>query len=210
MRDEKYLTKASKFLALVLRHKPSEANIYVDNHGWANVKLLLKGINDNWGPLTLTELEAIVEKDDKGRYAFDKYHERIRAVQGHSFPVDLELESQIPPEILYHGTSDKYIDNIMKEGLIPKSRQYVHLSNNTFTAYKVGERHGGKPVLCIIDAKSMHKNGYKFYVSENGVWLIDKVPCKYFTAIHVTKENYTDKVNDYLQNLNINCNAELI
>lgn len=203
MRDDKYLIKVSKFLALVLRHKPEEANISLDKCGWADVRSLLKGINDKYGPLTLSELEYIVETDDKGRYAFDKYHTKIRAVQGHSFSVDLELEERKPPHILYHGTAGKSISSILNSrAILPMSRQYVHLSDNTDTAYLVGERHSMHDVqICVIDAQKMQDEGYKFYQSENGVWLTEKVPYEYFFVIPVTKENYSEKINQCLKDL---------
>lgn len=190
------LTKASRFLSLVLRHKPDAAGITVDKCGWADVHELIKGMNEYYGPFTRTDLETIVETDDKQRYSFDKYKKKIRANQGHSFEVDLGLEEQEPPKILYHGTAMKYMDGINKEGLISKSRQHVHLSNNSYTAYKVGERHGkDSVVICIVHAERMYKDGYKFYCSENGVWLTDAVPRQYLT--HFGVDNSTDALTAF-------------
>ena len=123
-------------------------------------------------------LEEIVRTDDKQRYSFNEDKTMIRANQGHSIPVDVELESVEPPEFLYHGTSQKYIDSIEKQGLISKSRLYVHLSKDEETAINVGKRHGN-PVVLIINSRQMFEDGFSFYKSVNGVWLTKEVPIKY-------------------------------
>ena len=123
-------------------------------------------------------LEEIVETDNKQRYSFNEDKSLIRANQGHSIPVDVELEEKIPPEILWHGTGEKYVSSIDIQGLIPKSRLYVHLSKDSDTAVNVGKRHG-RPVLFIVKSGDMYRDGYKFYLSRNGVWLTKNVPAKY-------------------------------
>lgn len=174
------LEKVSKFLSLVLRHKPDAAGITLDKHGWANVNELVGAIRKTREPtFTHDDLTLIVVTDSKGRYSFDDSGKRIRANQGHSVEVDVELAEAEPPVLLYHGTATKYIDSIEDVGLIPKSRLYVHLSDNAVTATDVGGRHG-KPVVYTIHAKKMHDDGYKFYRSVNGVWLTREVPTKYF------------------------------
>ena len=167
----------SKYLALILRHKPEVIGITLDEHGWANVKELINGINRTQH-FTMGMLEKIVEEDSKQRYSFNREKTLIRANQGHSVPVDVEPEEKEPPEILWHGTGEKYVASIDEQGLIHKSRLYVHLSKDKETAVKVGKRHGN-PVLYQVKAKQMYDDGYKFYLSVNGVWLTKEVPVKY-------------------------------
>ena len=164
-------------MSLILRHKPDAIGITLDEHGWANVDELIAGIaKDN--EFNMEILEEIVRTDEKQRYSFNEDKTLIRANQGHSIPVDVELEEKEPPEILYHGTGEKYVSSIDVQGLIPKSRLYVHLSKDEETAVKVGSRHG-KPVIYIVKAKQMYEDGYKFFISANGVWLTKEVPVKY-------------------------------
>lgn len=170
----------SKFIALVLRHKPEAAGIVVDSQGWANTGNLVQAIKKLKDPtFSVSDLAEIVYTDSKGRYSFSDDLRLIRANQGHSINVDVELEEVEPPTLLYHGTATKYIDGIEAEGIIPKSRLYVHLSETVSTATDVGNRHG-KPVVYTIHAKKMFDHGYKFYKSVNGVWLTKTVPTDYF------------------------------
>lgn len=173
--------RVSKFISLVLRHKPEAANLTVDKYGYAQVDELVAYLNKKYGSFTVTDLDTIVETDDKQRYSYNNDRTKIRAVQGHSFPVDLGLEAQQPPLLLFHGTSTKYLDSIMKKGIISKSRQYVHLSKDVDTAHTVGLRHGAGTVILVVSANQMWKDGYKFFLSDNGVWLVHEVPTKYFT-----------------------------
>ncbi len=138
---------------------------------------MLAGIQKSFD-ITPEMLDEIVRTDSKQRYAFNEDKSLIRANQGHSIPVDVELEEKEPPEFLWHGTGKKYVDSIDKQGLIPKSRLYVHLSVDDETAKKVGKRHG-EPILYHVKAKQMYNDGYKFYLSVNGVWLTAEVPLKY-------------------------------
>lgn len=177
--------RVSKFISLVLRHKPDVANLSLDKYGYAQVDELVAYLNKKYGGFTVTDLDTIVETDEKQRYSYNNDHTKIRAVQGHSFPVDLGLEAQQPPLLLFHGTSTKYLDSIMKQGIISKSRQYVHLSKDVDTAHTVGLRHGAGTVILVVSANQMWKDGYKFFLSDNGVWLVDEVPTKYFTLWHV-------------------------
>lgn len=175
--SQKNKESTSKLIALVLRHKPEEIGITLDEHGWANVNELIAGIAKTQ-PFDMTALEEIVSTDEKQRYSFNEDKTLIRANQGHSIPVDVELEEKRPPELLYHGTGEKYTASIDAQGLIPKSRLYVHLSPDYDTAVKVGSRHG-KPVVYTVAAGEMQKNGYVFYLSVNGVWLTKSVPVDY-------------------------------
>ena len=169
--------ETSKFIALILRHKPETIGITLDELGWANVDELIQGVSKTH-PLSIELLEEIVRTDDKQRYSFNEDHTLIRANQGHSIPVDVELEEKTPPDILYHGTGLKYTESIDRQGLIPKSRLYVHLSADYDTAVKVGQRHG-KPVVYQVKAGKMTADGYKFYLSVNGVWLTKRVLPEY-------------------------------
>lgn len=175
------LTKVSKFLCLVLRHKPEEIGIKLDKYGWADVLELVEGMTRRYPEFTLATLEEIVRTDEKKRYSFSEDRTSIRANQGHSIPVDLGLIAVTPPDILYHGTATKYLDDIWKDGLTSKSRQYVHLSKDEKTATEVGKRHGN-PVVFEINAGTMHKRGFIFYCSENGVWLTDHVPVEFLNS----------------------------
>ena len=169
----------SKFISLILRHRPEVIGITLDEHGWANVDELLAGISRT-RPLDMAGLEEIVRTDEKQRYAFNADKTKIRANQGHSVPVDVELQPVTPPALLYHGTGEKYVSSIEARGLIPKTRLYVHLSGDYDTAGKVGARHG-KPRVYQIDAARMAADGYVFYRSVNGVWLTKQVPPRYLT-----------------------------
>ena len=171
------LKSTSKFISLILRHKPETIGITLDEHGWANVDELIEGISRTQ-LFDREMLEKIVATDEKGRYSFSEDKTLIRANQGHSIPVDVELEEKIPPEILYHGTGEKYVASIDEQGLIPKTRLYVHLSLDEETAKKVGSRHG-KPVIYIVKSGQMSRDGIPFFLSANGIWLVKEVPVKY-------------------------------
>ena len=177
----KQLEEISKFIALILRHKPETIGITLDEHGWAKVDELIDGISKTY-VFNMEMLEEIVRTDKKGRYSFSEDKTLIRANQGHSINVDVELEEKEPPEFLWHGTGEKFVSGIDTEGLISKSRLYVHLSKDEDTALQVGTRHG-KPVLYRVLSGKMYKDGYVFYLSQNGVWLTKKVPLEYLEKI---------------------------
>lgn len=173
---ENHLIKYSRKLSLILRHKPEVIGLNLDENGWAGVTELLRKFGQP--PLSMEILEKVVATNDKKRFAFNDDKTKIRASQGHSIEVDLDLEAQIPPLVLFHGTASKNLQNIREQGLIKGSRQYVHLSADKTTAKKVGSRHG-VPVILELKTQAMLDDGFKFYVSANGVWLIDNVPAKY-------------------------------
>ena len=176
------LQNISRYMSLILRHKPEIIDISLDEHGWAAVNELINGIARNNEGFDMATLEEIVKTVNKQRYSFNADKTLIRANQGHSIPVDVELEEKEPPEFLYHGTGEKYVSSILEQGLIPKSRLYVHLSKDVETAKNVGRRHG-KEVVYIIAAHEMYQDGYKFYLSVNGVWLAKGVPLQYMQTI---------------------------
>ena len=181
--SDKKLRNTSKFISLILRHRPEAIGITLDEHGWADVQELIDGINKSDGhSLDMELLEEIVRTDEKQRYSFNEDHTLIRANQGHSIPVDVELEETIPPDTLWHGTGEKYVSSIDVQGLIPKSRLYVHLSSDVETARKVGSRHG-RPVIYEIDCSGMIKDGYRFYLSANQIWLTKEVPARYLKKL---------------------------
>ena len=181
MKDVK--DKLSIFISLILRHKPEAINIKLDRFGYAYVDELIAGINKS-GKHTIDfeKLKNIVNEDKKGRYSFSDDFTKIRANQGHSIRVDVELKEAIPPNTLYHGTATRNLENILSSGIKKMSRLYVHLSDNIETASQVGKRHGS-PIILKVDAKKMHKDGYKFYISENKVWLTDTVPSLYVETL---------------------------
>ena len=173
------LQQVSKFISLALRHKPQVIGLRLDGHGWAQVDELIDGINRSGRYHVDREIiEEIVRTDGKQRYSFSEDGQRIRANQGHSIHVDVELEQREPPAMLYHGTGEKYVATIEREGLKAMTRLYVHLSTDEATATKVGQRHG-KPVIFTVDARQMAADGYAFYLSVNGVWLTKEVPARY-------------------------------
>ena len=179
MRD---YTKISKLISLILRHKPEFIRKSIDSNGYMSVLDLLEGLNNIGNNITFGELKHIVETDNKQRYSFNDDMTKIRANQGHSIKVDMGLNECQPPDILFHGTGNKYIESIKNNGILKKTRQYVHLSISLNTAIEVGKRHG-KEVVLKVYAKKMYCDGYKFYLSKNGVWLTDYVPVKYFEEI---------------------------
>lgn len=174
------LISMSKFLSLVLRHKPETIGLALDSSGWVLVSDLLDACARHDKPLTLADLLVIVETSDKQRFALSEDQLRIRANQGHSIDVQLGYQAQVPPAKLYHGTASRFVGSIESSGLIKGKRHHVHLTTNINTARAVGSRYG-KPVLVSIDAGAMHKDGFAFFVSDNGVWLTESVPPKYLT-----------------------------
>lgn len=171
------LTSTSKFISLILRNHPEVIGITLDEHGWANADELIAGIAKT-RPMNRAILEEIVRTDSKQRYSFNEDRTLIRANQGHSIPVDVELPEAEPPEYLWHGTGKKSVASIDAQGLRPMSRLYVHLSADEATAKKVGIRHG-KPVLYRVRSGQMRRDGITFYRSVNGVWLVKEVPAQY-------------------------------
>jgi len=172
----KKLIKTSKFLSLILRHQPEKIGIALDENGWADVDELVEK-----SQITLDTVEEVVTTNDKQRFTFNDDKTKIRASQGHSIKVDLELNPVEPPETLYHGTIKERFNSIVKNGLVKGKRQYVHLSYDRETACKVGRRHKGELLILMVDAVKMYVDGYHFYLSKNGVWLTDKVPTEYLT-----------------------------
>lgn len=170
------LKNKSRFLSLVLRHKPEQLNLNMDKNGWVAVDELLTKAQ-----LTKEELLEIVETNDKKRFVIEG--DKIRASQGHSIDVDLKLNMEVPPFILYHGTGLKNKELLLKEGIKKMNRHHVHLTDNLDTAHKVGIRHG-KPVIFEVRAREMNSAGLKFYKSENGVWLTDYIDPKYI-VLHI-------------------------
>ena len=170
-----------KFIAFILRHHLESIGMKLDGHGWARTEDLIAGIAKS-RPFDMQMLEEIVRTDSKQRYSFNEDKTLIRANQGHSIQVDVELEQKTPPDVLWHGTGEKYVESINKIGLIPKSRLYVHLSKDYETAKTVGSRHGN-PVVYQINAKQMAEDGYPFYLSVNGVWLTKEVPVQYLSIL---------------------------
>ena len=170
--------KISKFLSYVLRHHPQEIGIDLDENGWANVEQLLKNSKTKFPRLDFEDIQTVVQNNDKQRFTFNDDCTQIRANQGHSVSIDLDLTPTEPPYTLLHGTVPKFMSSIRKKGLTKQSRQHVHLSDNLETAKNVALRRG-VPTILKIDAYNMHKDGHEFYLSENGVWLTDHVPMKY-------------------------------
>jgi putative RNA 2'-phosphotransferase len=174
----KSLKNTSKFISLVLRHQPETIGLKLDENGWADVTELINKMSVSGTVIDMQTLKEIVDTNDKKRFAFNEDLTMIRASQGHSIEVALDLQPVTPPEILYHGTAEKNIESIFRTGLQKQSRQHVHLGINIETAKAVGSRHG-KPVVLSINAKAMQQAGFLFYLSQNNVWLTNDVPPQY-------------------------------
>lgn len=172
----------SKLLSLVLRHQPEAIGLTLDEQGWADVDDLLQRLADQGKPVTRECLAEVVATNAKQRFRLSDDGQRIRANQGHSLAVLLDLTPLTPPATLFHGTATRFLPAILAEGLTRRQRQHVHLSADSATATAVGQRHG-KPVVLALDAAAMHRDGYLFYRSDNGVWLTDQVPPRYLRQL---------------------------
>jgi len=172
----------SKYLSLILRHKPELIGLELNSEGWSNLDKLIEKSKVSQGiTLDRETIKSIVKDSDKKRFEISNDDINIRAVQGHSTTtVNIAFKQLIPPQYLYHGTAQRFIDSIKEQGLISKDRQYVHLTENKETALSVGKRYG-KPELLIIDALQMHNDGFEFFQAENNVWLVKHVPVKFIT-----------------------------
>lgn len=176
--DERRLVRISKFLSKHLRHTPEHLGLTLAPGGWVAVDALLDAAARQRFAITRAELAEVVARNDKQRFAFDPTGAYIRANQGHSTPVDLQLEPRTPPAQLYHGTGRQTVAAILAEGLQKMGRHHVHLSPDSATARTVGARHGA-PVVFVVDAAAMAADGIVFFCSVNGVWLVDAVPPRY-------------------------------
>jgi putative RNA 2'-phosphotransferase len=174
----KNIQKISKYLSYILRHNPTSVGLYLDAHGWANIDELIKKTKDF--RLSKTLLLEVVRDNNKQRFIIEE--NKIRANQGHSIKIDLDLKELQPPNILYHGTATRFLENIMLEGLNKQARHHVHLSLELETAKNVGQRHG-KVVILEVDSQKMYEEGFSFYCSQNAVWLTEFVPIKFLKRL---------------------------
>ncbi len=184
--DDKQRVRVSKFLSRVLRHAPEDLGLTLEPGGWVLVTDLLTAAAEAGVRITPEDLAEIVRSSDKQRFAFDDAGTRVRANQGHSVEVDLQLQPAEPPAELFHGTPAPNLEAILRDGLLKMARHHVHLSRDTATAMKVGSRRG-KPVILVIDAAKMRAEGHIFFCSANGVWLVEHVPPQYLRVL--TPEN---------------------
>lgn len=183
MNTSKELNQLSKFLSYVLRHKPEAIGLSLDTNGWADIDDLITKAN-SFGEVNSLDKQVIYEivaTSDKKRFAISENGQRIRANQGHSVNVDVELKKAVPPRYLYHGTATRFLESILNEGLKSKQRLHVHLSSDIETATSVGKRYG-HPVILKIKALEMYQQGDEFYISENDVWLTEKVSSEFIIS----------------------------
>jgi putative RNA 2'-phosphotransferase len=173
----------SKLLSYVLRHRPDSIGLQLDPNGWADVDVLLQRLAEYGKPVARDLLDRVVAENDKQRFAFDAGRTRIRASQGHSIQVDLDLKPAQPPDVLYHGTASRFLKSILASGLHAGNRQHVHLSGDVDTARRVGARHGF-PVILHVDTARMRADGAVFYLSDNGVWLTGPVAPRYLRVLN--------------------------
>lgn len=178
--SKKQLEKTSKFLSFALRHKPESIGLELDPNGWVDLAELIEKASSEIS-LDRDLVQQVVVTSEKQRFALSEDGMRIRANQGHSVKVDLELTPKDPPALLYHGTATRFLPSILEEGLRPGQRHHVHLSADVDTATSVGQRHG-VPVVLQIFAAAMQGQGHVFFLSKNGVWLTDKVPPAFLRA----------------------------
>ena len=176
--EKRHVVRLSKFLSLVLRHKPEEIGIRLNDGGWVEIAQLLTACGRHGVDLTSGDLSEVVATNDKQRFAISDDGLSIRASQGHSIEVDLGYEPAVPPDVLYHGTAERFLSSIQQKGLVNGNRQHVHLSTNVETARKVGGRHG-KPLVVTVNAARMCEDQFAFYLSANSVWLTESVPPSY-------------------------------
>lgn len=174
--------KLGKEISYALRHHPEKYHLDMDDEGWGVVNQLLDALKDKYGILDEEDIIDLMNDSDKQRYELKNH--RIRAYYGHSFKKKIKKESQIPPQILYHGTAKRFLSSIMKEGLKPMNRQYVHLSQDKETAYLVGSRHDQNPVILQIDAYKAYQDGIAFYLGNETVWLSEALPSQYIKMLN--------------------------
>lgn len=178
-----HITQISKFLSYVLRHHPESIGIELDREGWVDVDVLLAQAAQHQRPISRELLDEVIEKNSKKRFTLSADGSKIRAAQGHSTTqVHIQYTPVSPPDVLYHGTTTRFLDSIQAQGLLAGSRHHVHLSADVATATEVGRRHG-KPVVLRVDAAAMVRLGHEFYLSDNQVWLTNSVPPEYLQLI---------------------------
>jgi putative RNA 2'-phosphotransferase len=181
MTSEKEINHLSKFLSLILRHKPETIGLSLQENGWVNATELIEKCNQHGYEFDFDKLKIVVETNQKKRFSFSEDFKKIRANQGHSLTIELGYEPQKPPRVLYHGTAEANKDSILKQGIEKRNRHHVHLSHEIETAMNVGKRHG-KPIIFEVQAGNMFEDGCVFYQSENGVWLTEFVPSQYISV----------------------------
>lgn len=175
------LNDTSKFLSYVLRHEPQSIGLTLDSEGWTDIANLIDGAKRAGKTIDRDLIQQVVDSSDKKRFTISEDGLRIRAAQGHSTKtVAITHPEKVPPELLYHGTATRFLESILKKGLRPGERHYVHLSQDEQTATAVGQRYG-KPVVLKIEALRMYQQGFKFLQAENGVWLTGQVPPEFLT-----------------------------
>ena len=172
------LEELSKEISYALRHAPWEYELEMNEEGWVPVEQLLDALHrtEKWSSICEADLNEMIEKSEKKRHEFADG--KIRAFYGHSMPMKI-LKEEMPPNVLYHGTARRFLESINENGLLPQSRQYVHLSQDIETAENVGKRHDDKPCILIIDAKTAWNDGIKIYFGNEKVWLADAIPSRY-------------------------------
>lgn len=171
----------SKEVSYALRHAPWEYELEMDEEGWVSVSQLIDALRNElkWSDVNVDNLIKMIESSDKKRHQI--VGEKIRAFYGHSIPMKIHRDEQEPPQTLYHGTAREFEKAIFENGLLPKARQYIHLSQDVETAIQVGKRRDEQPIILLIDAENAYKQGIKFYHGNEKVWLADFIPAEYIS-----------------------------
>lgn len=191
--NDKQMNETSKFLSYILRHEPHAIGLQLDTEGWADIQSLITGAAKEGHILDNAMIQAVVNNSDKKRFTLSKNGQFIRAAQGHSTQnVNIQHVEKEPPALLYHGTATRFLESILQQGLIPGSRHHVHLSQETLTAITVGQRYG-KPVALKIESLRMHQQGFKFFHTENNIWLTEKVPANFISKHNQLPDSSLDK-----------------
>ena len=170
--------RISRFLSYLLRHQPKEYPLSFDREGFVSWRDVVETVQDRFQEVTEAEVRSVVERMDKKR--FELKDDKVRATYGHSFPVDLGLEAIEPPAELYLGTARDLAESFLRHGLKPRDRRYVHLSASLEEALAVGKRRDPSPVVVVVDARSAHAEGVRFFAA-GPLFLAAQVPPKYLS-----------------------------
>jgi putative RNA 2'-phosphotransferase len=180
--DDKQRVELSKLLALLLRHRAGEHGLALDPEGFVPLADLLAAVNSKrgWGWVRAEHINEVIAKQEKRRYEI--VDGDIRAIYGHTLATAISYPAVVPPDTLLHGTARRFLAAILREGLRPMARQYVHLTDDPALARLTGRRRDPDPAILRIDAARAHAEGVVFFRADNGVYLAKAVPAEYIAV----------------------------